>query len=63
MPVQNGISKISADPNVATNLLQILISTTFNRLLWVGIGPFFLKMWLIVSDSGKKIAQNVQILL
>ena len=33
MPVQNSNSKISALPNFATNLLQMLISTTFHCLL------------------------------
>ena len=32
MPVQNSNSKISAHPDIATNILQILISTTFNSL-------------------------------
>ena len=33
MPVQNSNSKISAHPDLATQLLQILITTTFNSLL------------------------------
>ena len=33
MPVQNSNSQISNHPNLATNLFQILISTTFNILL------------------------------
>ena len=32
MPVQNGNFKISAHPDLATNLLQILIPATFNSL-------------------------------
>ena len=34
MPVQNSNSKMSACSNVYTNLLQILIQTTFNSLLY-----------------------------
>ena len=33
MPVQNSNFKISACPDLATNLLQILIPATFNSLL------------------------------
>ena len=33
MPIQNSNSKISTRPDYATNLLQILIPTTFNSLL------------------------------
>ena len=33
MPVQNSIFKISAHPDLATNLLTILIPATFNSLL------------------------------
>ena len=33
MPVQNSIFKISARPDLATNLLQILIPATFNSLV------------------------------
>ena len=33
MPVQNSIFKISAHPDLATYLLQILIPATFNSLV------------------------------
>ena len=33
MSVQNSNSKLSASPDLANNLLQILVSTTFNSLL------------------------------
>ena len=33
MPVQNSHFKISARPDIATNLLQFLIPTTFDSLL------------------------------
>ena len=33
MPVQNSNSKISAHPDLASQLLQILLSTTLNNLL------------------------------
>ena len=34
MPVQNSNSKFSARPDLATHLLQILIQTTFNSLVY-----------------------------
>ena len=34
MPVQNCNTKISVHPDLATNLLPILIPTTFKRLLF-----------------------------
>ena len=34
MPVQNSNFKISARPDLATNLLQILIPATFNSLVY-----------------------------
>ena len=33
MPIQNNYSKISPRPDLATDLLQILLQTTFNNLL------------------------------
>ena len=42
MPVQNSNFKMSARPDLATNLLQILIPATINSLVcrkWIKVNP------------------------
>ena len=49
MPVQKSNSKISASPDLATYLLQILIPTTFNSLLCQKIIICPSTMWLLTA--------------
>ena len=63
MPVQNSIHKLSAYPDLATQLVLILISNTFNTLLCpMGnllfthvLGDGFIKKRYMVVSSKKKI--------
>ena len=52
MPVQNSNSKTSARPDLATDLLQILIPTTYNSLLCLK-GQFILQLCSGDSLLGK----------
>ena len=50
MPVQNNIYKISAHPDLSTQPLQSLVTTTFNSLCQKGQFPL-LRWWVFVKKN------------